>query len=337
MYKLLFKKDDAIDFYMRIVADAITAMGESSIHVEEYNQLNHQDKIVTVLARDFAKLWRRRRIHPIINWFQGIAPEETKLGLQSNGFKLKKALFRFLVTENEKFVLNKSLLNIFVSETMREHYEKKYGYNKNNYFIMPCFNQFIHAPAFTDKKYSKPTFVYTGNLSSWQCFEPMLNLFKRIKDNIPDAELTIYTRDQEKARILLTKYGIEAAVKYVPYMQLNEEIKDYKYGFIIREDIEVNRVATPTKMSSYLANGIIPVYSDVVGAFKESISCMHYSIPLAPITNSGIEKLFALEKTEIKGEDVFYEYKKLFDSYYNREKYVKELSQKLSDLNKGVV
>jgi hypothetical protein len=142
--------------------------------------------------------------------------------------------------------------------------------------------------------------------------------------------MTIYTKEHDKAKELLHKYGIEANIKYVPYEQLNNEIKDYKYGFIIREDIEVNRVATPTKMNSYLANGIIPIYTDVVGAYKENISKMRFSIPLEPVTNNGIEKLYELENVEILGNAVLNEYKGLFADYYNREKYVKLLADLLA-------
>ncbi len=330
MYKLLYKTDDAIAYYMNILSDAIKSIGEDAIHVTDFSEINPDDKVVTVLARDFVKLWRRKGIHPVVNWFQGIGPEETKLGLKQNGFSLKYALFGLLLTENERFILRKSKLNLFVSNTMKEHYEKKYGYTKDNYFVMPCFNQLLQENAFTDLKYSKPTFVYTGSLAAWQCFEPMLKLFKDIKQQIHAAEMTIYTKEHDKAKELLHKYGIEANIKYVPYEQLNNEIKDYKYGFIIREDIEVNRVATPTKMNSYLANGIIPIYTDVVGAYKENISKMRFSIPLEPVTNNGIEKLYELENVEILGNAVLNEYKGLFADYYNREKYVKLLADLLA-------
>ena len=216
---------------------------------------------------------------------------------------------------------------------MLEYYRKKYGYNKNNYIIMPCFNDQIKDDAFVDSKYKNPTFVYAGNLAGWQCFPQTVELFKTIKSTIPAATLTVYKPDQEKAKAILSERGVEAMVKYVPYTQLAQEIKCYKYGFLIREDDPVNNVATPTKMCNYLANGIIPIYSNVIGDFKEELASLKYSVPLGS-RYEGIEKLFELEKTEIKATDVKTDYMKVFASYYSEENYVNMISNMFKDNSK---
>lgn len=68
---------------------------------------------------------------------------------------------------------------------------------------MPCFNQGINAACFSDEKYSKPTFVYSGNLIKWQCFPQTLDIFKRIQEVIPTAELTILTYDIEAVKSMV--------------------------------------------------------------------------------------------------------------------------------------
>ena len=196
---------------------------------------------------------------------------------------------------------------------------------------MPCFNQELDRPSFFDSKYNTPSFVYTGNLAAWQCFEPMIKLFSEIKKNLPSASLSIYTKDQEKAKEILSKYGVNAEIKYVPFQILSQEIRRFKYGFIIREDIEINRVATPTKMNSYMACGVIPIYTNVVGAFQENLSCLKYAIPLDKKGN-GLAKLYELEKTPIIAEDVLCEYNNVFGDYYSRTKYINEISSLLAKL-----
>ena len=155
-------------------------------------------------------------------------------------------------------------------------------------------------------------------------------LYKEIKSKLPYAELTIYSPDQEEARRILTEKGVDALVKYVPYPQLAEEIKGFKYGFLIRENDTVNNVATPTKMCNYLANGIIPIFSNVIGDFKEELRNLKYVVPLGEDT-AGIEKLYELEMQTIKGNDVKEDFQTVFDRYYSKEYYVNLIATKIKE------
>ena len=85
-------------------------------------------------------------------------------------------------------------------------------------------------------------------------------------------------------------------------------------------------------MNSYLANGIIPIYTDIVGAYKENLNCLRYAIPLS-VDNTGLDKLFELESQRISGDDVYEDYKKIFYKYYNREFYVNKIAETL----KGII
>lgn len=325
MYKFYLEEKDYFDatiFYTSIISDAILTTGGKTEYVDSLSKIEDGDIVFVINIWAAQKVWSTKKEIKVIVWFQGIAPEESVLSSISFIDNIKSTIkLRYF----EYITLRKSRFNLFVSEKMVEHYKRIYNYNKNNYYIMPCFNQELDQPSFFDSKYNTPSFVYTGNLAAWQCFEPMVKLFSEIKNNLPSATLTIYTKEQEKAKNILSKYGIQAEIKYVPFQILSQEIRQYKYGFIIREDIEINRVATPTKMNSYLASGIIPVYTNVVGAFKEKLSNLHYAVPLDKKGN-GLEKLYELEKIPIKAEDVLYEYNHVFCDYYNRTKYVNEIS-----------
>ena len=188
----------------------------------------------------------------------------------------RKALWEFL----ERFALKHAEKIFFVSETMLGHYKRKYGYAKKNHFIMPCFNQELDLSCFTVDKYKSPSFVYAGSMSRWQCIDETLLLYKKIKQQFPQAALTLLTKEQEYAKQLCEKYHVTADIQFVPSSELQNKLKEYKYGFIVRDDITVNNVATPTKMNSYMAAGVIPVYSDVIGDFKSQFSDVLYTISL---------------------------------------------------------
>lgn len=331
MFKILLQdgdKNDATSFYLDIIKEAIELSNNDVAYITSLNDIDKGDDIVGITPKAYWEIKRQRKANLIIHWFQGVTPEEVDFYEMP---WIKKALSKIRYSILERMILKNSNLNFFVSNTMLLHYRKKYGYLNDNNYIMPCFNQPLLDTAFYDEKYSKPSFVYTGNLAKWQCFEPMVALFKQIKDRLPEATLTIYTKEADKAQVLLNKYGVEAEIKYVPYQQLSEEIKRYKYGFILREDNVVNNVATPTKMNSYLASGIIPIYTNVVGAYKEHLGGLKYAVPIET-DNKGIERLFELEKQIIKSSEVFNEYKAVFDSYYNRQCYVEEIAEVISKM-----
>ena len=331
MFKILLQegdKNDATSFYLDIIKEAIELSKNYVVYITSLSEIDNGDDVIGITPKAYWEIRKQKKANLILHWFQGVTPEEVDFYEMP---WIKKALSKFRYSLLERIILKNSDFNFFVSNTMLLHYRKKYGYTKNNNYIMPCFNQSLFEKAFYDEKYSKPTFVYTGNLARWQCFEPMVALFKQIKDHLPEATLTIYTKEEDRAQLIMNKYGIEAAIKYVPYQQLAEEIKQYKYGFILREDNVVNNVATPTKMNSYLASGIIPIYTDVVGAYKEHLSGLKYAIPV-DINNKGIERIYELEKQIIKSNDVLNEYKSVFDSYYNRQHYVEEIAEVISKM-----
>lgn len=333
MFKILLQdgdKNDATSFYLDIIKDAIELTNNDVEYITSISDINPGDIVLGITPKAYWKIITQNKASLILHWFQGVTPEEVDFYEVP---WIKRVLSKLRYSILERIILRKSNFNFFVSNTMVTHYRKKYGYSNNNYYVMPCFNQPLLESAFNDEKYTSPSFVYTGNLAKWQCFEPMVALFSKIKKQIPNASLTIYTQESEKAHSILNKYGIEASIKYVPYQQLSEEIKQYKYGFILREDNIVNNVATPTKMNSYLASGIIPIYTDVVGAYKENLSGLEYAVPILP-DNKGIERLFELENLTIKSIDVLNDYKAVFDSYYNRQQYVEQIAELIKNIKK---
>ena len=322
MYKIYVIKEsfnDATGFYIKILEDAIIAAGKEVTYISNTSSITKEDVVVTVGNKMFYDACKK---HPRsqINWFQGVAPEEVKFSKRS---RLGKLFYYEGQCFFERFAVKHTSLGVMVSETMHQHYMDKYGFDAE-YFIMPCFNTPLNIEAFKDK-YSNPSFVYAGNLAGWQCFEGTVRLFSLIKKEVPAATFTVYTQDKDEASAILDKYGVEKDIRYIPYKELSKEIQNYKYGFLIREDDIVNNVATPTKMNTYLANGIIPIYSTVIGAFKENLANLHYAVPVENV-DSCIQKVISIENEIVKSENVLNDFKHIFENYYSRDYYIKELA-----------
>lgn len=330
-YKVfLIKRDinDATRVYIDIIKDAVKAKWKVSSIDEVYSvsDVKPDDILIIISLQALLKLIFRFKRNKFIFWFQGILPEEIRLAFPGIYSWFKVPVF----TLAERFVLKHADLILMVSNAMLSHYQQKYGYAKSNYLIMPCFNQDLDEKCFILEKYQSPSFVYAGSILKWQCIEETIVLFAQIKKQLPEASLTILTADQSEAKKLIEKYQIEAVIKYVSMSHLKEELSRYKYGFLLREDHLVNRVATPTKMNSYLAAGIIPVFSDVIEDFHTVFAPLSVSVS-GKVDNPFqiIQKIKNIENSKLDVQQIKNEYKELFSFYYDRGKYVRGISEKI--------
>lgn len=332
MYKFYLQDGDlneATSYYIDIISRALLQQGEQVEKVFSLKLISPTDKVITIQSKAFFRIWLKNPKQYIINWYQGIVPEEAMCMFEDSLFKYaRKYLWRFL----EYFSLCKAKGNIFVSQAMWSHYQHIYGYDKSNYCIMPCFNQELDLRQFTAEKYATPSFVYAGSLSRWQCIDRTLLLFKDIHALFPQATLTLLTKEKEKAISLCHKYGVKAEIKFVASSELQQVLGAYKYGFIVRDDIAVNNVATPTKMNSYMAAGVIPVYSDVINDFQTVFRDLKYVVSFT----GKEEALSKIKKIETSGVDcvvIKSEYETVFGFYYSVGKYVGLLSTFLTNLS----
>ncbi|MBQ4082785.1 MAG: hypothetical protein IJC77_00790 [Bacteroidaceae bacterium] len=325
MYKIyIYRKEDlndATSFYVDIIISALKKNSIASEIVYAITNISKDDKVIVITLPAFVSVWKHNPKQDITMWFQGIVPEECAM-MYSGIKKYWKILYNSLL---ELFVLHRANRLFFVSGAMKRHYNRKYRYAKDNYVIMPCFNQELHESAFSDEKYCLPSFVYAGSLAEWQCVEETLSLFAQISKVIPNSTLTLLTGEKSKALDLLKKYEIKGAeVKYVPYQELNAELAKYKYGFLIRENIKVNNVATPTKMNSYMSCGIIPVYSNVIGDFKDIFKDLKFKIEVTSFENA-VEQLQQIESSKINKDTIMSEYRMLFSNYYSVSYYTESI------------
>ena len=159
MYKFYLQDGDlneATSYYIDIISRALLQQGEQVEKVFSLKVISPTDKVITIQSKAFFRVWLKNPKQYIINWYQGIVPEEAMCMFEDSLSKYaRKYLWRFL----EYFSLCKAKGNIFVSEAMWRHYQHIYGYDKSNYCIMPCFNQELDLRQFTAEKYATPSFV----------------------------------------------------------------------------------------------------------------------------------------------------------------------------------
>ena len=308
--------NDATNYYISIVEKSLNISGYEMQTVFNLNEIKRPDLIFTITSIYFAKAKIKYPFVKTLTWRQGLGYQEALMGRpywKCIGF----AVAEWLTCRFCDYLL-------FVSKQMQEYYRGSFGYKKDNYDIMPCYNMPLSKECSLDK-FDSPTFVYAGGISKWQSIDVMLDTYALIEKEIPEASLHLYCKDTDVLRTELSKRCIKNFfIKYVSVEQLQKEMLNFKYGFLLREKNWVNLVATPTKMNSYLASYLIPIYSNGVNDFARNIKLGEFTLMGGTPLNAHdiAKKVIAFEKQK---HDYlrFIDYtKEIFCSHYNDSKYI---------------
>lgn len=307
---------EVTDYYLDVIGSIVEECGEKKYEeTRELKQCDKKDIIVAPTAVDFIKIYFKGYKN-IIYWMQGLDLEES---FMRNGSKLR-CLVLGLIT---KFAMKKALAIFYVSEEMKKYEENKFRISTcEKSFIMPCFNvSRTEALQKDERKYKKNIFTYVGSLSKWQCFEETLDFYKQIEKIDPNAELKIFTFAEEEAKKIVANKNLKnCIVTSVAPDKMTEALADVKFGFVLREDDPVNRVATPTKLSSYLSAGVIPIFSKYIKDFYNRTINFEYVVPVSDFNPNEKVKKLMIEKINV--DKLISEYMNLFESYYNPTYYI---------------
>jgi hypothetical protein len=201
----------------------------------------------------------------IITWFQGVLPEES--------FLKNKSKLRYIVLSIIEYIgLKLSDKQVFVSSSMKTHYEKKYKFSlrEENYTIIPCYSD-LEISTMSEKIIN--SFVYVGGMAVWQCFDEIVKIYKDRFSNLSNSLLYVVTMEQEVAREYLKKAGVTnyKVMSFNNRLEMSNFLSKMEFGFLIRKDIAVNNVASPIKFAEYLSCGINVIMNDSVKHFSNML------------------------------------------------------------------
>lgn len=328
VYIIKEDKSEVQDYYSSIISSALAQIGYTTIatiQIKSLSKISKKSIIISISHYTTLKAYIKG-FRNILYWVQGSSPDES---FMRNHSYFRKAMISII----EFIALNKAKYCFMVSNSMLNYYNTKYRINfTDKTYIMPCYNSEIKVSLFnTPDKYNCNTFCYVGGLSVWQCFPETVDLYKKIEERVHDAFFKVFTGDIEKATKILEEKNVKNYnVKYVKPDDLVNELATCKYGFIVRENSPVNYVATPTKLSNYMAAGLIPIVSNTVGFFSEIFENSIYSIVLNG--SDDINKILELTKNEIQPKEIAKEYSIIFGQYYNTEKHISNIANKLKKI-----
>ena len=186
----------------------------------------------------------------------GSVPEEAIMQDDWTGAQVYNATEETLLQEADAFIC--------VNHAMLEHFTEKYDYMdiKARPVIMPIFADQKCEDEIIENKlkisdYSKPMVVYAGGLQVWQNIDLMQDVMAERKEYrydmmVPDPEgfLTMFGQRDKPADMLVRAVAPEEVLK---------QYEKCHFGFVLRDDITVNRVACPTKLVEYIRYGVLPI------------------------------------------------------------------------------
>ncbi|WP_164487422.1 methyltransferase domain-containing protein [Pseudomonas chlororaphis] len=190
----------------------------------------------------------------------GVVPEE---------FRMHNDFFSAVLYEKEeRLAVQKSGIVIVVTEAMKNYLQQKFrGALKARSVSFPIFPRFTPTHATRPLIDGKPVVVYAGGLHKWQQVSKMIDAIIRTADQ---CNHRFYCPEPHIVKDMLPAERLGSViVEGKTHVELMTLYPECHYGFILREDIIVNRAACPTKLVEYLAMGIVPIVDcEDIGDFK---------------------------------------------------------------------
>lgn len=194
----------------------------------------------------------------IVTDLHGVVPEEE---LYKGNLEVAA---RMGIVEREVFRYGRAF--VAVTAAMVRHFSEKYVDRADaEWIVLPIFTVAQISP--TKAPSARNRVVYAGGAQAWQGLEDMAHAVRQVGS---DYEFTFLTHETEEfARVLGAQAG-SVTIRSVPPAKVPGFYRDAAFGFILRDDSVVNRVACPTKLIEYLAAGVIPIVrTSAIGDFEE--------------------------------------------------------------------
>lgn len=126
----------------------------------------------------------------------------------------------------------------------------------------------------------KMVFVYSGGLTMpWHIPELQFGFFKKLKAKIKNAYFLVLTHDISQAEKLAQKHNLTAD-SFSAHSIENKDVRRFlnasDMGLLLREDVPMNNVASPTKFTEYMLCGLPIIISPNVGDFSALIEKNNY-------------------------------------------------------------
>lgn len=184
----------------------------------------------------------------------------------------------------DKQVLRSAEAVVCVSSSLSRHVQTKFFARRT--LVIPCAvdtRLFRFSSAHRDRlrsqwnlKDDQPVFVYSGGTQTYQQLDVMARLFREILGFLPSSKvlLLVPTSSRDAVEEMFRLAGVPSESLIVcstDHWRVPAFLSAADIAFLIRENLLINRVASPTKFAEYLACGLPVVASPYVDSVRDAI------------------------------------------------------------------
>ena len=250
---------------------------------------------------------------------RGATIEERKF-VHGKHLNLKALIKEKLNFFSEKLLVKNSDGVICVSNALRDYYFSKFQIEKKRqkYLIVPgaastnlfYFDEKLRKETREKLKYrtSDLVIVYSGALiQKWEIPEDVFSFVKNLKARNEYIFFLIITPDVEFAKKYSHNYNMDeyTIILNSQFDEVNRYLNAADIALLLREDILMNNVASPTKFAEYLLSGLPTIISKGVYDFADTIHNTNYGLVLEnyqQVENQEFYKIFNL--VNLKRDDI---------------------------------
>lgn len=260
------------------------------------------EAVYTRSCLDFLRLfirirWSRKR--PVLIYdFRGLVFEEHQL---RNGPGLKASMLKWI----ERFAYRNADVVHCVSNRFRDYLHRNWGSDVPVKVYPCCITKVVLKTRVPQRPWK---FVYVGGVAEWQNLDRILEYHAKLTVAVPDVELLIYTNEREAMQHMLEKHGVKAVVDSVPHSQIASRMAGCDFGYLFRDNITLNQVASPVKFLEYTSNGVIPIVTEGIGDYSADVRDLNLGVLVSPDGNRLADDVRRMEL--LLGEVT---YRRLFD------------------------
>lgn len=125
-------------------------------------------------------------------------------------------------------------------------------------------------------------FVYSGTIRQYQKVPETLALFERICSDNDNARMLILTPQLQDAEKLTAPSPVKnkIIIHTAAFEEMNAYLNAADYGFLLRDNNDINRAASPTKFAEYALTGLPVIHSKHIGDLDNYSKELTWNIPI---------------------------------------------------------
>jgi glycosyltransferase involved in cell wall biosynthesis len=193
-------------------------------------------------------------------------------------------------------VLRHADVRLMVSQKLRSHVKDYISVCDSHTFVIPSLARSDIFRYDADRRdymrsrlglKGKLVLGYSGSVSPWQKVDKVMDVLNGILNKGLEAVLLLLTREIEEARSLAKKKGCMAFTRIMncDYLQLGDHIMCFDVGFLLRDRLMLNRVASPTKFAEYMLCGVPAFVSAGIGDLDDIVRLQQVGVLVHDLTD----------------------------------------------------